>query len=160
MRARARGLLWTTTDPLKGVETEPPDRHFVSCLRPGLRPRHKASPNSLFSQKQRSKTKAKQPYRFATCLRHNIQNSAMRPGRTEPTRQRVFGGWSRGVWLGHEKTPRRAFKSFLVGRSVDVPAVQLIFAFWIRHTEHRAIWLFLFFPPRLVALSECHQVVV
>ena len=44
---------------------------------PGLRPRHKASPNSRFGQAE----KAKQPYRFATCRRRH-----KRPGGAIPPR--------------------------------------------------------------------------
>ena len=72
-----KGRTSITTDPLKGVETEPPKTRTALRVSSGLRPRHKASPNILFSQRQKTgQPKAKQPYRFATCLRHNIRQPA------------------------------------------------------------------------------------
>ena len=106
-----KGRTSITTDPLKGVETEPPKARTALRVSSGLRPRHKASPNILFSQRQKTgQPKAKQPYRFATCLRHKHPACAMPLKRMETARQQVFAGWARGVVLGYSQAALRGQK--------------------------------------------------
>ena len=59
-----------------------------------------------------------------------------------------------------KKRPVGRLNRFGMVRSVNEPPVQLVFAFGVGHAEHRLIRPLLFFPPWLVALSECNQVVV
>ena len=117
-----KGRTSITTDPLKGVETEPPKTRTALRVSSGLRPRHKASPNSPFSQRQKQTAKGRTAVAASLhAFGINIQAPQYRQNRRKPPASRFLQG-RQGVWcLGTQKPPYGA-KNRRMGKMAAIGA--------------------------------------